>query len=148
MVRIDQIAHRLKKNHKVYSLHLIKLLEEKGFTDLRPSFLEILIFLSEHNAPLIKDIGSECNLKKQTMTSHLNELQKRGYIVRKGNNEDKRGTAISLSPYGEKFRHSLMECINEMTKLVYNQIGSIELEKLEKSLDIFFERGLKALESH
>ena len=90
MKKIANIGSLLKKIYRVYSVELMKELQSRGFNDLRPSFLEILMYLSENDGPSIKMIGKACGLKKQTMTSHLNELEKRGYITRVHSEHDKR----------------------------------------------------------
>ena len=73
MKKISQIGSLLKRIYRVYSSELLTSLQQRGFTDLRPSFLEVLLFICENDGPSIKQIGSGCGLKKQTMTSHLNE---------------------------------------------------------------------------
>lgn len=59
MKRIANIGSLLKKIYRAYSVELIKKLEGCGFNDLRPSFLEILMYLTENDGPSIKLIRSE-----------------------------------------------------------------------------------------
>ena len=77
MKKVSVIGGYLKKIYRIYSNDLLNDLTDRGFIDLRPSFLEILMYLCEHQNPSIKEVGLYCGLKKQTMTSHLNELEKR-----------------------------------------------------------------------
>ena len=99
MNRISRVGSLLKKIYRTYSQDLLKRLNDQGFTDLRPSFLEILSFVAQNPNSPIKTIGQACGLKKQTMTSHLNDLEKRGYIHRKSGPHDKRELLVSLSEY-------------------------------------------------
>lgn len=140
MKRVGQIGRLLKKVYRMYSNDLLLSLQEKGFVDLRPSFLEILLFLCENTGPSIKEVGRSCGLKKQTMTSHLNELEKRGYITRKKNDEDKREQNIFLTEYGEKFKLSLMESINNIEQNYVKYVGDVELDRIELHLNNFYER--------
>ncbi|MEX1098865.1 MAG: MarR family transcriptional regulator, partial [Bacteriovoracaceae bacterium] len=112
MQRIAKIGSLLKRTYRNYSNDLLNSLQQKGFIDLRPSFLEILTNVCEMEAPSIKDIGQACGLKKQTMTSHLNELERRGYILRKKGEFDKREQRVYLTEYGEKFKVNLLEVIS------------------------------------
>lgn len=142
MKKVSSIGSLLKKIYRNYSVELLSLLQVRGFTDLRPSFLEVLLFICEHNGPTIKEIGLGCGLKKQTMTSHLNELEKRGYIERKLNPEDKREQNIFLTEYGLKFKLNLFESINEIEKKYTDLIGDLELNRIEMTLKNFHSRLL------
>lgn len=135
MKKISAIGSLLKKIYRIYSQELLSALQERGFTDLRPSFLEILMFLAEQEGSSIKLIGQACGLKKQTMTSHLNELEKRGYIQRKASEVDKREQNVFLTEYGEKFKFNLLEVTNELEKKYVHRMGEVELDRIEFVLD-------------
>lgn len=135
MKRIANIGGLLKKIYRVYSIELIKELQSSGFNDLRPSFLEILMYLSENDGPSIKMIGRACGLKKQTMTSHLNELEKRGYITRTNSDLDKREQLVFLTDYGEKFKLNLLQVTNDLERQYTSKIGEVELDRVELMLD-------------
>lgn len=140
MKRISAIGSLLKKIYRQYSNELLSALQRKGFTDLRPSFLEVLLFVCESDGPSIKEIGTACGLKKQTMTSHLNELEKRGYLQRHVNEKDKREQNIFLTAYGERFKLSLMESISELERTYSERLGDVELDRVEHLLRHFFEK--------
>ena len=63
------------------------------------------------------------------MTSHLNELERRGYIVRKINDRDKREQNIFLTEYGEKFKLSLFECTDELEKFYTKKLVMLNLKE-------------------
>lgn len=148
MKRISVIGSLLKKIYRQYSNELLIALQQKGFTDLRPSFLEVLLFICESDGPSIKEIGRACGLKKQTMTSHLNELEKRGYLQRHVNERDKREQNIFLTAYGERFKLSLMESISELERSYAERLGDVELDRVEHLLRHFYDRvGVEDSES-
>lgn len=140
MKKISQIGSLLKKIYRLYSSDLLGALQERGFTDLRASFLEVLLFICDRPGSTIKEIGQACGLKKQTMTSHLNELEKRGYIFRKVNPDDKREQNISLTDYGEKFKFTLVACTNEIEDRYVGIVGEVELDRVEQLLRYFHDR--------
>ena len=140
MSNLSIIGSLLKKIYRLYSSESLVLLQKKGFIDLRPSFLEVLLTICELDGPTIKLIGQKCNLKKQTMTSHLNELEKRGYIIKKVNILDKREQNIFLTEYGRKFKLGLMESISELEKNYSEILGVVELERVEHLLSNFHKR--------
>ncbi|MDD0852665.1 MarR family winged helix-turn-helix transcriptional regulator [Halobacteriovorax sp. GB3] len=137
MKKVSQIGSLLKRIYRLYNNELLRLLQLKGFTDLRPSFLEILLYICENDGPSIKSIGRACGLKKQTMTSHLNELERRGYIERKVNPSDKREQNIFLTEYGERFKFNLFESISEVERVYVDQVGKVELDRVEHLLSNF-----------
>lgn len=137
MKKISLIGSLLKRIYRSYSNELLAALQQKGFTDLRPSFLEVLLYVCENEGPSIKEIGRACGLKKQTMTSHLNELEKRGYISRKVSERDKREQNIFLTEYGEKFKLNLFECIDGIERNYTNVIGEVELDRVQHLLKNF-----------
>lgn len=137
MNKISHIGSLLKRIYRNYSNELLDALNLRGFTDLRPSFLEVLLYVCENEGPSIKEVGRACGLKKQTMTSHLNELEKRGYVQRKANLRDKREQNIYLTEYGEKFKLNLFECIDEIEKNYTLVLGEVELDRVQHLLKNF-----------
>lgn len=131
MEKMAQIGGLLKKTYRIYSNQLIQQLEEHGFLDLRVSFLEILLCVSQQADMSIKEIGEACGLKKQTMTSHLNELEKRGYIYRAKGLNDKRELKVNLTEYGVKFKLTLFEVMNKLESEYEDKLGSVELERTQ-----------------
>ncbi|MCB9094244.1 MAG: winged helix-turn-helix transcriptional regulator [Halobacteriovoraceae bacterium] len=140
MNTVSEIGSLLKKIYRIYSTQVLKYLESKGFSDLRASFLEILIFVAETDGPSLKMIGSACNLKKQTMTSHVNELVKRGYLKKVQGVHDKREQRIYFTELGERFRMSLREAIVEIESQYIHKIGEVELLRIKNMLNDFYEK--------
>lgn len=142
MKKVSSIGSLVKKIYRSYSAELLVQLQSRGFTDLRASFLEVLLFICEHDGPSIKDIGVGCGLKKQTMTSHLNELESRGYIEKKINPNDKREQNVFLTEYGLKFKLNLFEAIGDIEKKYTDLIGDLELNRVELILKNFHSKLL------
>ncbi len=140
MKKIGFIGSLLKKIYREYSNELLISLQQKGFTDLRPSFLEVLLYICENQGASIKEIGHACGLKKQTMTSHLNELEKRGYTARRANVKDKREQNIYLTEYGQKFKLNLFDSINDVERNYVGIVGEIELDRVEHLLKNFYQK--------
>jgi DNA-binding MarR family transcriptional regulator len=146
MRRIAHIGSLLKQIYRLYSVEIIHRLQSLGFTDLRASFLEILMYLAEHDSPSIKMIGLACGLKKQTMTSHLNELERRGYILRQNSDLDKREQLVKLTEYGAKFKVSMLEVINQIESEYSKKLGEVELDRVELMLENLHKELLRGRE--
>jgi len=140
MNKISTIGSLLKRIYRNYSNNLLEALTMCGFTDLRPSFLEVLLYVCEFEGPSIKEVGRACGLKKQTMTSHLNELERRGYIQRKLSTRDKREQNVYLTEYGEKFKLNLFECVTEIEKNYVQVLGEVELDRVQHLLKNFHQK--------
>jgi DNA-binding MarR family transcriptional regulator len=139
--RITDIGNLLKKIYRNYSVELIYNLEQKGYMDLRPSFLEILYFVIENpEGPSIKAIGGFCGLKKQTMTGHLNELIKRGYLEKRIGKLDKREQKIYLTEYGIKFQFHYKEVIKQLELDFIKDVGEVELDRVLDTLNSFYNK--------
>lgn len=139
--RVTDIGNLLKKIYRSYSADLIFQLESKGYMDLRVSFLDILTFVIENpSGPSIKEIGAFCGLKKQTMTGHLNELIKRGYIEKKSGLKDKREQKIFLTDYGMKFQFDYREVIQKLELDFINDFGEVELDRIRSILYEFYQK--------
>lgn len=138
--RISHIGSLVKRIYRIYSVELLSILNEKGFTDLRASFLEILSIVCEKDGPSIKSIGDACGLKKQTMTSHLNDLEKRGYIYREVSQSDKREQRVFLTEYGQKFKFALYEAKTNLENQYSQKIGNVEMERVEFLLENFHDQ--------
>lgn len=135
-----QIGGLLKHFYRLYTKQLLQSLEQRGFTDLRPSFLEILLYLSGNEGASIKDIGNFCQLKKQTMTTHMNELLKRGYIIKRTSPQDKRQQSIFFTEYGLKFKMALLEISQGIHDDWGRVLGEVELKRLAFILDASYQK--------
>lgn len=74
------------------------------------------------------------------MTSHLNELQKRGYIIRKINEYDKREQNVYLTEFGERFKISLLESLEKVEEEFVRVIGDNELDRIGNTLENMFNK--------
>lgn len=137
---VSHIGALLKHTYRVYSNSILDKLEARGFSDLRPSFIEILIYIAEHDGPSLTEICKSCHLKKQTMTGHINELVKRGYLVKKTGEKDKRETRIYFTELGEKFRLNLLAAVSDTEDYISQQVGSVEILRVKDMLESFFNK--------
>jgi DNA-binding MarR family transcriptional regulator len=136
----SEIGTMLKQLYRIYSSFVLEKLEARGFADLRPSFLEILVAVSELDGPTLTQVGKTCFLKKQTMTSHINELVKRGYLKKEDSPKDKREQNIYFTELGEKFRLNLQEVMEETEIFMTQKVGSVEIKRVRDTLDYFFQK--------
>lgn len=140
MSELIGIGNTLKKIYRAYSLDVLKELNSLGYESLTYSYLEVISFICENEGVSLKVIGKSLGLKKQTMTNHISELEKRGIIFRKQCQNDRRSQLIFLTETGESLKINLYKTIAKIEQDYAHIIGGIELERLKGSLDIFHER--------
>jgi DNA-binding MarR family transcriptional regulator len=140
MKKISSIGLLLKKLYKIYGLELTQYLHGRGFSDLGPGPIEVMIFICNNETPSIKKIATALDLKKQTMTGHVNELIAKGYINKESGSKDKRISVIRLTDFGERFKLNLSEGIEHLEKRYTELVGSVELERMEHILNHFYEK--------
>jgi DNA-binding MarR family transcriptional regulator len=76
------------------------------------------------------------------MTSHLNELEKRGYITRSHSDHDKREQLVHLTDYGEKFKLNLLQVTSDLERQYTSKLGEVELDRVELMLDNLYKEIL------
>jgi DNA-binding MarR family transcriptional regulator len=134
------IGNILKKIYRAYSLDILKKLEALGHVGLTFSYLEVLSFICENEGTSLKGAGSSLGLKKQTITNHMSELEKRGYIFRQQCPKDRRSQLLYLTELGLGLKNHLFDSITEIENDYANIIGGAELERLRESLSVLHSR--------
>ena len=129
------IGNTLKKIYRTYSLDIISRLESLGHEGLTFSYLEVFSFICENEGSSLKMIGRSLGLKKQTMTNHISELEKRGLLFRQECPKDRRSQLIFLTEAGIGIKAHLYETTAVIEKEYEGIVGGIELERLRGSLD-------------
>ena len=74
------------------------------------------------------------------MTSHLNELEKRGYIKRQVNPQDKREQLVFLTEQGHKFKLSLAESVGDIETHYTEVLGEVEIDRIDYILNNFYSK--------
>ncbi len=72
-------------------------------TDLTPGQPKILDYLLYHDGTVQKEIASACHIEPATMTTVLFGMEKKGFILRKNLNGNRRSIYIYLTDKGRSF---------------------------------------------
>lgn len=140
MTELIGIGNTLKKIYRAYSLDVLNELNKLGHESLTYSYIEVISFICENEGVSLKVIGKSLGLKKQTMTNHIAELEKRGVIFRQQCESDRRAQLVYLTETGEALKRNLFAIISKIEKDYGEIIGGIELERLQGSLEKFHQR--------
>lgn len=75
-------------------------------------------------------LAEELLIPKQTITSMLDKLEKKGYVKRQHNEHDRRKVNVMLLPEGEKLLLQVQHTIDYAERYIMNRIGKDELEDM------------------
>lgn len=82
------------------------------------------------------EIGLHLNLNASTVTGIVSRLEKKGYVARLINPEDKRSSFIYLTALGDKIIKTIPNLLQDKLTLRLQELKSQELKQLENSLDL------------
>ena len=110
---------------------------EREFGISIPQYL-CLNFLatSETYRATATEIGLHLNLNASTVTGIVSRLEKKGYVARLINPEDKRSSFIYLTALGDKIIKTIPNLLQDKLTLRLQELKSQELKQLQNSLDL------------
>ncbi len=76
---------------------------EAGFAQIRPAYGAILLPLFSEDGLRIGELASRSGLSKQTLTTMVRDMEKRGLVSRRPDSRDRRATRIMLSRKARQF---------------------------------------------
>jgi len=128
MAKIRQVAGRIFE----------RMLNEYGI-EINSAQGRIMFSLWQQDNISINELAQKTQLKKSTLTSMLDRLEKMGYIKRKRSKKDRRVILIKRTKKDKNLEKKYVELSQEHTKFFYrgfseDQIGRFE-EDLKRILD-------------
>lgn len=82
------------------------------------------------------EIGLHLNLNASTVTGIVSRLEKKGFVARLINPEDKRSSFIYLTAMGDKIIKTIPNLLQDKLTLRLQELKSQELKQLQNSLDL------------
>jgi DNA-binding MarR family transcriptional regulator len=82
------------------------------------------------------EIGQHLNLNASTVTGIVSRLEKKGYVARLLNPEDKRSSFIYLTALGDKVIHTIPDLLQDKLTVKLKELSPDELEQLQNSLGL------------
>ena len=91
--------------------------------------LYTLYIIYENKECIQNDLAEKLSLPKQTICSILDNFEKKGYIKRKINPEDKRNRLISLTKKGTIFAKPIIEDLENLDRSVLKCLSDEDIKK-------------------
>jgi DNA-binding MarR family transcriptional regulator len=136
MVMNDKyIVYFISKTKKKMKKFIENSLLEKGINDIVPSYGNILTVLYDNNGQLkMNEIGKILGKDKSTITTLVNNLEKRGYVEKVRSSEDKRAVYVSLTDKARQIEPVFNQISAEVHKTAYKGFTNEEKEELLRLL--------------
>ena len=95
----------------------------------------IMFVLWQNDGISINELAKKTHLKKSTLTSMLDRLQKMGYIKRQRSKKDRRKILINRTEKDKAMEKKYIEVSEEMTRLYYKGFSKSQIVHFEKDLE-------------
>ena len=116
--------------NKLTNRRVNELLKKENISEFNGAQGTILFVLSNEGEMSIKDTG----LAKTSLTSMLERMEKKGLIVKRPSEEDKRSTIVALSEGTESYREVIEKVSLKIGEEYYRGIKPKEAERFEATL--------------
>lgn len=120
--------------NKLTNRRVNELLKKENISEFNGAQGTILFVLSNEGEMSIKDIGKATGLAKTSLTSMLERMEKKGLIVKRPSEEDKRSTIVALSEGTESYREVIEKVSLKIGEEYYRRIKPKEAERFEATL--------------
>ena len=116
----------------------------KEFEDITNNDMHILEAIGNDEPRSMSVIAKRMDVTVSTLTTNMNSLENKGYIVRERSRTDKRVVLVSLTDKGKKAFYHHRDFHKNMIKAIIKDLDEDEMKVLIKSLlnlDGFFNNG-------
>jgi len=124
MAKIRQVGGRISE--RILKKHDVELNSAQG---------RIMFALWQKDSVSINELAKKTQLKKSTLTSMLDRLERMGYIRRQRSKKDRRKILIKRTEKDRTMEKKYVEVSEEMTRLFYKRFSKSEIDRFEKDLE-------------
>jgi DNA-binding MarR family transcriptional regulator len=119
--RISRLSRRI----------LARKMKEYGIDRINPAQGRIMFVLWRNESVPIGELAKKTSLKKSTMTSMLDRLERSGYVTRVRSGKDRRQILIQRTEKDRTLEKAYVQVSQEMEKLVMKGFSEKEVNELE-----------------
>lgn len=123
MAKIRQVGGRISE--RILKKHDVELNSAQG---------RIMFALWQKDGVSINELAKKTQLKKSTLTSMLDRLERMGYIRRQRSKKDRRKILIKRTEKDRTMEKKYVEVSEEMTRLFYKGFSKNQIDRFEKDL--------------
>jgi DNA-binding MarR family transcriptional regulator len=113
--------------------HMLERLHANGFADFDASYL-IVVQYPGPQGERPSELAARLRMSKQALNHLLGQLERRGYLKREPDPDDRRSKRIALTPRGTKAATTIREAVTEMEDTWTQQLGPKRFNQLRTLL--------------
>ncbi|AZG36344.1 MAG: MarR family transcriptional regulator [Shewanella psychromarinicola] len=132
MEKYEQLLISLRRVIRAIDIHSRQLNKLSGLTGPQ---LMVIQKVDQLEAPLAKKIAQEINLSAATVTTIIDRLEKRGFVIRTRSETDKRKVHLSLSEAGKTLLNSAPKPLQEHFIMRYQNLEEWEQSQLLSAVE-------------
>ena len=102
-----------------------------GVTQVRPSYLAVLMCLWREEGLKVVELGSRAGLEPSTMTGLLDRMERDGLVERVADPADRRAQRVHLTEHARTIREAAMSVVDKALRGVLGDVSENELEQLK-----------------
>jgi MarR family transcriptional regulator, organic hydroperoxide resistance regulator len=103
----------------------------------------VFLLLQKDNIPM-HDLVDKADLSKSTLSTHLDNLERKGFVEKISSNEDRREIFIKLTGKANKLKKDYLKISQKMIELFYDGFDGEDIDNFE----YYLHKCLQNLESH
>ncbi len=138
---IDDVGFLLAKATHRWNELLAERFVAAGHSDIRPSYGSVLVPLFEEDGLRMGELARRARLSKQTMTELVRRLEGEELVERRTDPADGRASLIFLTARSRGFEPTATVILDELDRLVRDQIGEERAAELRASLTELLDLG-------
>src|ERR671937_208543 len=135
----DNPGFLLAKAAQRWNELLAERFDRGGFPEVRPSYGSLLVPLFEEDGLRMGELAARARLSKQTMTTMVRLLERRGLVRREPDPHDGRAFRIVLTDRARRFEPVAERTLEELATLAQQRFGDRRLASVKHALKEWIE---------
>ena len=131
--RGEAIERLLHKATRAFDAELTARLRARGYTDIRRSHGAVFANIDD-NGTRPSELAQRAGMTHPSMTELIAELEAKGYVARRADEEDGRSRVVVLTRRGSRHRREARRIIAEMEREYRKLLGRPQMECLRQAL--------------
>ena len=132
----DTIVFLSKTFPKIYSSLYLKYLKEYSVGyDVNKTQLRALVFIKNYGSISMTDLCAKLNIEKGSLTSIVDDLTQKGYVVREKHSADRRKYLIAITNKGELLADDFMSKLNVCLEEKFYKLTEEDRDKYVEAIN-------------
>lgn len=132
----DTIAFLSRTFPKIYSsLYLEHLKEYASIKNVNKTQLRALMFIKNYGDISMTDLCSKLNIEKGSLTSMVDDLTEKGYVIRNRDLSDRRKYLISITDRGMDLASDFMEKLSQRLEDKLSQLNDEDIKRYKDAIN-------------